>query len=114
MSKEDLAHRNDSDLYGASLSLWNALEQNHTDDAIIRVFNPELAKDGWQSSHTIVEIIIKDMPFLVDSIRMAMNRENIASHLLLHCPLKIQRDDNGAISGVSNLKTNQKVSYDET
>lgn len=27
MSKEDLAHRNDSDLYGAALSLWNSLEK---------------------------------------------------------------------------------------
>lgn len=27
MSKEDLAHRNDSDLYGAALSLWNALDK---------------------------------------------------------------------------------------
>ena len=30
MSKEDLANRNDSDLYGAALSLWNSLEKNTT------------------------------------------------------------------------------------
>ncbi|MBH0042269.1 NAD-glutamate dehydrogenase [Pseudoalteromonas sp. SWXJZ10B] len=114
MSKEDLANRNDSDLYGAALSLWNALEKNTTDDAVIRVFNPEVAKDGWQSSHTIVEIITKDMPFLVDSVRMAMTRENIASHLLLHCPLKIKRDENAKISGLSNLKAEQESSSTKT
>ena len=114
MSKEDLAHRNDSDLYGAALSLWNSLEKNTSDDAVIRVFNPEVAKDGWQSSHTIVEIIAKDMPFLVDSVRMAMNRENIASHLLLHSPLKIQRDKNAKISAVSNLKAEQESSSTKT
>ncbi|KAA1155157.1 NAD-glutamate dehydrogenase [Pseudoalteromonas sp. FUC4] len=114
MSKEDLANRNDSDLYGAALSLWNALEKNTTDDAFIRVFNPEVAKDGWQSSHTIVEIITKDMPFLVDSVRMAMTRENIASHLLLHCPLKIKRDTNAKISGLSNLKAEQESSSTKT
>ncbi|MEL0656939.1 NAD-glutamate dehydrogenase [Pseudoalteromonas issachenkonii] len=114
MSKEDLANRNDSDLYGAALSLWNSLEKNTTDDAVIRVFNPEVAKDGWQSSHTIVEIITKDMPFLVDSVRMAMTRENIASHLLLHCPLKIKRDENAKISGLSNLKTEQESSSTKT
>lgn len=114
MSKEDLANRNDSDLYGAALSLWNSLEKNTTDDAVIRVFNPEVAKDGWQSSHTIVEIITKDMPFLVDSVRMAMTRENIASHLLLHCPLKIKRDTNAKISGLSNLKAEQESSSTKT
>lgn len=114
MSKEGLANRNDSDLYGAALSLWNSLEKNTTDDAVIRVFNPEVAKDGWQSSHTIVEIITKDMPFLVDSVRMAMTRENIASHLLLHCPLKIKRDENAKISGLSNLKAEQESSSTKT
>lgn len=114
MSKEDLANRNDSDLYGAALSLWNSLEKNTSDDAVIRVFNPEVAKDGWQSSHTIVEIIAKDMPFLVDSVRMAMTRENIASHLLLHSPLKIQRDENDKISGLSGLKAEQESTSTKT
>ncbi|KZN33273.1 NAD-glutamate dehydrogenase [Pseudoalteromonas luteoviolacea] len=114
MSKEDLAHRNDSDLYGAALSLWNSLEKNTSDDAVIRVFNPEVAKDGWQSSHTIVEIISNDMPFLVDSVRMALSRKNIASHLLLHCPLKINRDKQDKISAISGLKTEQESSSTKT
>ncbi|KAF7785705.1 glutamate dehydrogenase [Pseudoalteromonas rubra] len=114
MSKEDLAHRNDSDLYGAALSLWNSLEKNANDDAVIRVFNPEVAKDGWQSSHTIVEIIAKDMPFLVDSVRMALSRKNIVSHLLLHSPLKVKRDGDNKITALSNLKTEQESSSTKT
>ena len=114
MSNEDLTHRNDSDLYGAALSLWNSLESKKGDDAVIRVFNPEVAKHGWQSSHTIVEIIAKDMPFLVDSVRMALNRANIASHLLLHTPLKIQRDKDGTITNLSNLKAEQESSSTKT
>ena len=114
MSKEDLAKRNDSDLYGAALSLWNSLEKNTSDEAVIRVFNPEVSKDGWQSSHTIVEIIANDMPFLVDSVRMAMNRLNIVSHLLLHSPLKIKRDENSQISAISNLKAEQESNSTKT
>lgn len=114
MSKEDLANRNDSDLYGAALSLWNSLENHMSDDIMVRVVNPELAKHGWQSSHTIVEIIVKDMPFLVDSVRMALTRENIASHLLLHSPLKIQRNEDNKISALSNLKDEQASSSTKT
>ena len=114
MSKEDLANRNDSDLYGAALSLWNSLENHMPDDIMVRVLNPELAKHGWQSSYTIVEIIVKDMPFLVDSVRMALTRENIASHLLLHSPLKIQRDSDNKISALSNLKGEQASSSTKT
>ena len=114
MSTEDLASRNDSDLYGAALSLWNSLEKHTDDTALIRVFNPELANNGWQSSHTIVEIIAKDMPFLVDSVRMALARENIVSHLLLHSPLKIKRDKDGLISALSGMKTEQESDSNKT
>lgn len=99
ISKEDLAHRNDSDLYGAALSLWNNLNsQGLQQEPSVRVFNPELAKHGWKSSHTIIEIIVSDMPFLVDSVRMALSRIGVTSHLLLHSPIGVNRDDNGEVS----------------
>ena len=115
MSKEDLANRNDSDLYGAALSLWNSLEKNTTDDAVIRVFNPEVAKDGWQSSHTIVEIIAKDMPFLVDSIRIALNRLGLSPHLMLNSPLKLIRDKKQQITQLSSaIESTIKATSQET
>ena len=83
MSFEDINGRSDSDLYGATLSLWQLMQTFHVGTPCIKVFNPEIAKHGWQSSHTIIEIIVKDMPFLVDSVRMAINRFGIAAHLLL-------------------------------
>ena len=64
MASTDLHDRNDSDLYGAALSLWNALNQRTSTEPYIRVYNPELTRHGWQSPHTIVEIILQDSPFL--------------------------------------------------
>ncbi|MFS1704127.1 NAD-glutamate dehydrogenase [Alteromonas sp. AMM-1] len=90
---DDLEHRNDSDLYGATLSLWNAFANYDGQRPYVRVFNPEIDKHGWKSTHTIVELIIRDMPFLVDSIRMALNRLGITAHMLIHSPMNIDRDD---------------------
>ena len=98
MSSDDLENRNDSDLYGASLSLWHQFEHFDQASPAIRVFNPEISKHGWHSTHTIVEIIVKDMPFLVDSVRMALNRLGITSHLLLHSPISLKRDDNNRVT----------------
>ena len=92
ISKDDLENRSDSDLYGATLSLWNEFYDYAADKPFIRVFNPEIAKHGWQSTHTIIEIIVPDSPFLVDSVRMALNRMGITAHLLLHTPIKVIRD----------------------
>lgn len=89
---DDLENRSDSDLYGATLSLWHEFVKYDSKEPKIRVFNPEISKHGWQSSHTIVQIIIKDMPFLVDSVRMALNRLGITAHLLLHSPISLKRD----------------------
>ena len=40
----------------------------------LRVYNPILEQHGWHSDHTVIEIVNDDMPFLVDSVSMAVNR----------------------------------------
>lgn len=116
MSFDDLDGRSDSDLYGAILSLWKLLQQKNTSSPCIKVFNPEIAKHGWQSSHTVIQIIVDDMPFLVDSVRMAINRFNITSHLILHTPMHFIRDKNGEVvefveKGQRNIKHNSETVF---
>ncbi len=114
MSHEDFVGRNDSDLYGAALSLWQSFN-GHTDvKALIRVFNPEIAKHGWESKHTIVEIVVKDSPFLVDSVRMALSRQSITAHLLLHYPLQTLRNDKNDITDFFKLGTVEQASTEQT
>lgn len=100
MSKDDLNARNDSDLYGAVLSQWNALNKTSVGQGHIRVFNPSQSKHGWESNHSIIEIIQPDMPFLVDSVGMAINRLGITAHMMLHTPMAIERKD-GSVTHVS-------------
>ncbi|MCG9696502.1 NAD-glutamate dehydrogenase [Shewanella sp. Isolate11] len=92
MSKDDLHARNDSDLYGAVLSLWNVANKTPVGETHIRVFNPSQSKHGWKSSHSIIEVISPDMPFLVDSLGMALNRMGITTHMMLHTPLTVKRE----------------------
>ena len=98
MAFDDIDGRSDSDLYGSILSLWHLLQNKKPGEPTIKVFNPEIAKHGWQSSHTVIEIMIDDMPFLVDSLRMAINRFNITSHLILHRPMKLVRNKNNQVT----------------
>ncbi|KFZ29736.1 NAD-glutamate dehydrogenase [Pseudidiomarina atlantica] len=99
VSHDELAQRNDSDLYGAIMGLWHSFNEYHPGEkALIKVYNPEVARHGWESAHTIIEIIQSDMPFMVDSIRMALSRLGISSHLFLHLPLSHERDSEGRIT----------------
>jgi glutamate dehydrogenase len=114
VANEDMFGRNDSDLYGAALSLWQTFNAHTADEAKIRVFNPEIARHGWESKHTIVEIVVKDMPFLVDSVRIALNRHNITAHLLLHYPLQTFRDNQGQITEFHKLATKANPTTQQT
>ncbi|MBF7072796.1 NAD-glutamate dehydrogenase [Glaciecola sp. MH2013] len=114
MSFEDINGRSDSDLYGATLSLWQLMQSDISAKPRIKVFNPEIAKHGWQSSHTIIEIIIKDMPFLVDSVRMAINRFGISAHLLLHSPMHLQRNKDLKVTGFVDSKAKAAKTSSET
>jgi len=102
ISALDLASRNDSDMYGATLSLWRSLNEHKDDVPIIHVFNPSVSNNGWKSSHTVIEIIVKDMPFLVDSIRIALNRLGLSPHLMLNTIVKIARDNEQHINQLTS------------
>ena len=79
------------DLYGAVLSHWNlALEFNS--DQKIKVYNPTIEDHGWQSKHTIIEIVVKDMPFLLQSISMEVNRHGFTIHQVIHPVYSIKRN----------------------
>ncbi len=72
------------DLYGAAINFWTLLQQRRSNETKIRIYNPEYERHGWQTTHTVVEVITEDMPFLVDSLRMAINKLNLVSHLVIH------------------------------
>ncbi|SQD77212.1 NAD-glutamate dehydrogenase [Moritella yayanosii] len=105
MRQEDLSSRSDSDLYCAAISLWNRLNSSNNSGPDICVYNPEISLNGWQSTHTIVEIIVPDSPFLTESVMMALSRLGVISHLMLHQPIALKRDDNGRVNKIlTNLK----------
>ncbi|RAR59683.1 glutamate dehydrogenase (NAD) [Onishia taeanensis] len=88
----DLAERRLEDLYGAVLSAWHLMQQHNPDEPVVRVFNPDFEGHGWQSTHTQVEVIGRDMPFLVDSVRIELNRRGITVHSIYNAVLATKRD----------------------
>jgi glutamate dehydrogenase len=93
----DVAERSPRDLSGAALSLWHFAERRRPGQAKIRVYNPEIAADGWSSVHTIVEIVNDDMPFLVDSVTGAINAGDRVVHLVVHPILTVERLPGGRL-----------------
>lgn len=68
--------------------------------ALVRLFNPTAKNEGWESSHTVVQIANDDMPFLVDSVTMALGEQGIGVHVLGHPVVAFQRDKAGKLVSV--------------
>src|SRR3712207_5961966 len=65
--------------------------------AKLRVYNPRFEEHGWQTTHTVVEMVNDDMPFLVDSTRMEISRQGYGIHLMIHPMIKLRRDPEGRL-----------------
>ncbi|MFC6923658.1 NAD-glutamate dehydrogenase [Microbulbifer taiwanensis] len=94
---EDLAGRRLVDIYGCIYSWWNFIQQRSGDKPKVRVFNPRLEDDGWECTHTVVGVLQRDMPFLVDSVRIEINRRDTVIHSIKSTVLQLQRSKGGKL-----------------
>src|SRR5690606_14206208 len=66
----------------------------------VSIGSPTLASDGYESTHTVVRIVNDDMPFLVDSVRMALSKFDITLHQIAHPVVSLRRDAAGQLQAV--------------
>lgn len=108
-SPDDVAERNIIDLYGSMISCWHFMNAKQNGEYKVHVYNPQFEQHGWQSTHTIIEIVSNDMPFLLDSAQMWFNTHGFTIHFMLHTGgLKIGRDTAGKIN---EIEADPKVNH---
>ena len=101
---DELAARGPAALYAIANAHWRLLDAPHAaQNAKLRVFNPTLAEDGFASEHTVLQIVHDDMPFLVDSVTMAVNRSSRTAHWIVHPLMSVVRDAAGRIVSASSV-----------
>lgn len=81
-----------TDVFGAVLSAWRLVQQHQPSKPVVKLFNPTLEENGWLCPHSVLLVQQQDMPFLVDSIRVELNRRNIAIHSIKSTVVKVERD----------------------
>jgi glutamate dehydrogenase len=91
----DVQDREAADLYGAAMACWNLARTRQVGTPNLRVSTPDLEQHGWSSTHTVVQIVTDDMPFLVDSVTMELSRRDLGIHLIVHPMMDVHRDDEG-------------------
>src|SRR5438874_2597216 len=89
---EDLAGL---DLYGAALAHWHLLQRRTPGDVKVHAYTPTAEEHGWRSTHSVIDIVSDDMPFIVDSVAMALTRRDTAIHRFIHPAVRVRRDESG-------------------
>jgi glutamate dehydrogenase len=98
---EDLADRSDADVYGALASHYKLARHRPQGTAQVRVSTPTPGEHGWSAGgHTVVEVVVDDMPFLVDSLTMEVSRQLRDVHLVVHPGFDVVRDVTGELRSV--------------
>ncbi len=89
-----------------ALSGWTFIQQRK-EGFKLRIFQPEKKRDGWNSHHTIIQTLQRDMPFLVDSLTAELNRQGFVIFSCLHPIMPVQRNNSGSLSAIGTLKNGQ-------
>lgn len=98
---EDLLEWEVDDLYGAAVNFWSLICERAPHETKIRIYNPDYERHGWQTTHTVVEVICEDMPFIVDSLRIVINRMGLTSHLTIHMGgIRVKRDSHNRVTEI--------------
>ncbi|MEU4195031.1 NAD-glutamate dehydrogenase [Kribbella sp. NPDC026611] len=101
VAAEDVAERQPSDCLGAARHHYKTAMSRPQGTAKVHVFTPTLQEHGWSAGgRTVIEIVIDDMPFLVDSASMAITDHNLELQLLIHPQFVVRRDMAGTLQEV--------------
>ena len=96
--------------------IYNILDLKTPKKTKIRIFNPTVKDDGWQSGFTVVQILSDDMPFLVDSFTEKIKSSGYKIEQRINSVLAIERNEKGKMQKIYPLKekegkTNESLIY---
>ncbi|RLE21614.1 MAG: hypothetical protein DRJ50_08900, partial [Actinobacteria bacterium] len=112
----DADDRRLDDAYAAGVAHLHLGRIREPGTTLVEVLSPEVERDGWETDSSILMFVTDDVPFLVDTVRMVLDRYGLGIHLLVHPMLGVERDsDNRATAigpGVGKVEAWTQIELD--
>ncbi|MFT5120868.1 MAG: glutamate dehydrogenase [Psychrobacter glaciei] len=86
-----------TDLAGMALHHFTLLKSYDGKKPQLAILNPKAEEQHFHSSHTVIQIVAYDRPFLVDTILMSLEAQGIDVHRTYNIIISVARDDDGNI-----------------
>ena len=111
-SQNDLKDFNGSPLevlHIHALSAFNTLCDRRRKEIKVKVFNPNIKDNGFDSVYSFIEITSEDMPFLVDSTVAYLDRMGIKIRNIIHPIYPVVRDSDFKIKAVDDFEKGESI-----
>ncbi|QRN80610.1 MAG: NAD-glutamate dehydrogenase [Nocardiopsis sp. BM-2018] len=115
MPSVDLDDRGVGDLLAVALAHLQLGRTRRWGETCVDVVSPDREIDGWHSPRSVLLLVTDDAPFLVDTVRMVLDRHGLETHLLVHPMLEVRRDDAGRLLDCTDVSpSSRSASADAT
>jgi glutamate dehydrogenase len=96
---EDADERRLDEAYAAAVTHLTLGRVRAPGEVLVRVLSPKAERDGWRTERSVLMFVTDDIPFLVDTVRMVLDRYGLGIHLLVHPMLSIIRNAHHEVVG---------------
>ena len=96
-------------LYAEITDLLRFIDERGFKNSIVRAFQPTLEVCGYSTVGTVVQVVVDDMPFLVDSIANVVSRSGVGVERHLHPLIGTTRDKSGALVSVASARSSTRT-----
>jgi len=94
-------------LYLYALENFKIFNSRSLNDITIKIYNPD-QKSGLEASSTIIDIINKDVPFLVDSVVAFLDQHGIKIKRIMHPIYYTKRQKDNKLLNIDNCEDDNK------
>jgi glutamate dehydrogenase len=92
-----LAGQPDDEVFAELGSVFDFVADREPGEVAVRVYDPDPGVHGYHLATTVVDVAVDDSPFLVDSVRAAIERSGHEITLDAHTVVSLVRDDSGGV-----------------
>lgn len=88
------------ELSSLAMVAFRFLMERSSEEPRIRVLSPDLAQEGWESSGTVVQILLRDRAYIVETVRECLHEAEIRPRRLIASTFRIERDPRRAVLSI--------------
>ena len=101
---DDVRGRTPQELAAKARAFLSFAGTRRSGKPLVRVYTPDEKADGWTGTHTVIEIVNDNMPFLVDSVVYALNARGFGTRLVVHPVMTAWRDGKGQLKAFGHVE----------